>query len=87
MAKKYFEYSAIIQSHLMEMFESESRFHIDQMELVDGENMKAFLHALATVVPCQLYNEATKEETNHLEFNHIANHLVFEFAEKEVNNG
>lgn len=80
MNKKYLEYATIINSQIADVFEEDSDNHIDLDELHDEENLKSFIYALSTVVPNYLLNKFTGEVKNHLEFNHIANHLIFEFS-------
>lgn len=44
------------------------------------DELKAFLHAVANVVPTMIHNQFTGEDKNWLEMNHIANHLCFELS-------
>lgn len=79
--RKEEEYAKKIIAQISEMFNpGESENFIDEQELLDEANAKAFIHALATVAPNWIYNNLTDENNNSLEFNHIANHLVFEFS-------
>lgn len=79
--EKWMEYGAKIQSAVIDMLQDENNSnYIDIKEFNDEENIKAFIHALATVVPANLFNQFTKLEKNHLEFNHVANALVFEYS-------
>lgn len=78
--EKWMQYAAIISSQINDMFQPESENHIDLKDLSEGDNVKHFFHALATVVPGMLFNKLTKDDKNNLEFNHVANHLVFEFS-------
>lgn len=86
--EKSIQYAALISSQLAEMFQEDSPNHIDLKELLkDGENIKAFLHALSNIVPCVIYNNWCKENKNNLEWNHIANQLVFENAKFDKEEG
>lgn len=62
--EKYAEYAAIITGKILELFDedSKSNFHIDQAELLEGENLTHFFHALANVTPTYIYNKITEEE-------------------------
>lgn len=55
---------------------------INTDEFKDPENLKRFIHAFANIAPTIFYCETTNKEVNQLEFNHIANQLVFEFSKK-----
>lgn len=81
---KWLQYSAKINAQIGEMLANEdSDNYIGIKELVEGENLKEFFHALATVAPCFIFNKMTNENKNHIEFNHVANLLCFEYSEKE----
>ena len=74
---KYLEYAALIQRAVAEAIENDEQV---KEELMVEENFKHFLHAFSTVVPCHLFNSVSADKKNHLEFNHIANHLCFELS-------
>lgn len=81
--EKEFEYAHKISAQIADMFnEDECSNSIDIEELANGNNLKCFIHALATIVPCLLFEKLTGQEKNSLEFNHLANMLVFEFLKK-----
>jgi len=77
-----FQYAAIIQGHIAEMLnpDGEGDYRIDMTEFNDGEKATAFLHALANIVPCNLYKNLTGDECDMLGFNHIANRLVVQYS-------
>ncbi|MGL4956784.1 MAG: hypothetical protein ACRC9X_06365 [Bacteroidales bacterium] len=52
-------------------------------ELREGDNLTYFFHALATVVPVYFYDEFTGKNCGFLEFNHIANSLIFQYSENK----
>ena len=54
----------------------------DQTIEIDDENMTDFMHALANVAPTMIFNGLTGANKNHLEFNHIANQLCFQYMDK-----
>jgi hypothetical protein len=72
------KYAVLIQEQISAMFQDDSENYINPDELLEGNNATDFLHALANIVPCSVYNRLTGEENNLLEFNHIANRLVFQ---------
>jgi hypothetical protein len=83
--EKFMLYSALLNDQIAEMFEEDSPNHIDLKELNDEENLKAFFHALSTVVPCSFFNRwVTNQELNHLEYNHLANKLCFEYCKPDA---
>jgi len=53
---------------------------IGDEELKQDSNATEFFHALSNLVPAMFYNQFTSDEkVNILEFNHIANHLIFQY--------
>lgn len=80
--EKVIKYATILTSKIGELFDKNDNgiLHVDQEDFNDGENLTAFIHALATVMPTLFYNSMTNQEASHLEFNHIANQLVFQFS-------
>lgn len=78
MTDQCLSYAAIITAQIGEMFEPECSNNINIADFDNEENIKDFLYALSTVVPCHLFNKLTGNEKNHLEFNHLCNHLCFE---------
>lgn len=81
--EKWIQYAVIISAQIQEMFEEDATNKIDLEELAEGDNAKHFLHALANVVPCKVYNKLTRNEKTYLEFNHLANVLCFENMTKD----
>lgn len=83
---KYYEYAIKISSHLTEMFSNgECKGYIGYDELLEGDNFTHFIHALANVVPCIFVSKLAPEMgvSNHLQMNHLANTLCFNFMAKE----
>jgi len=74
--EKWPAYSAHISSAIVELLDEESERYIGDVDLTQ------FFHALANSVPCNLYNKLTGSNVNHLQFNHIANQLVFQYSKK-----
>ena len=83
--EKHLQYAAMLSEKIAELFDedSESDFHIDQQELQEGDNLTHFFHALANIMPTHLFNNITGDDKNNLEFNHIANQLVFQYSKKQ----
>lgn len=80
--EKQFEYAIKIQQKIGELFDKDSDgTTIDDLQ--EDVNLTHFFHALANLVPTNMFNKITGEEKNHLEFNHIANQLVFQYSKKE----
>ena len=77
--EKWMTYAVLIQEQISEMFGYDSNNFIDSNDFKDDNNLKDFLHALANVVPTQIYGKLTGDEKNFLEFNHVANQLCFEY--------
>jgi len=73
----------MLSGKIAEIFDEESEYYIDQEELQEGENLTHFFHALANVMPTHLFNKITGDDKNHLEINHIANQLVFQYSKKQ----
>ena len=83
--EKHIDYAVKLGMAVATVFDEKSDYHIKQSDFENDDNLKAFLHALANIVPNQMYETLTGEDKNNLEFNHIANHLVFEYS--KVDNG
>ena len=81
--EKHLQYAAMLSGKIAEIFDAESEYHIDQEELQEGDNLTHFFHALANVMPTHLFNKITGDDKNNLEFNHIANQLVFQYSNKK----
>lgn len=76
------KYSAKILGALEELFNPDSHHALDLEELQADDNATAFFHALANIVPTQVYNNFTNDKKNTLEFNHLANRLCFQNMNK-----
>lgn len=79
---KSIQYAAILSSQFSEIFDTDHANSIDLEDFEESENIKAFIHALASLLPCSIYNRLTGDNKNHLEFNHLANQLCFEYMDK-----
>jgi hypothetical protein len=80
--EKTIEYAEKIIQALGVLFEENSDYFISQEELLEGDNLTHFFHALGNMVPANLYSQTTGEDINILDFNHIANKLCFQYAKK-----
>jgi len=78
--EKEFEYAVKLNDQIAAMFNEESENYIDINELENEENAVAFFHALANIMPTRFFNKLTNDDKNLLQFNHVANQLVFQFA-------
>lgn len=78
--KKQQEYAEKIGKQLEAMFKKGSKNYINKDELKNPQNMKAFLHALGNITPTVFYNKAMNTQFDVLEFNHIANHIIFDLS-------
>jgi len=80
---KYAEYAMKISAKIGELFDKygDSDFKIDLEELQEEDNLKHFLNALSNSAPCYVFKKITgDEEMDNLDFNHMANKLLFEFS-------
>lgn len=80
--QKYLQYAGMITGAIGSMFQEDSEWALDQEELMEGDNLTHFMHALTNVAPTQLFNKLTGDSKNHLEFNHVANQLCFQYMKK-----
>ena len=85
MQEKYLQYTAIIVEAISKLIEEDGELSIDKEELFEGDNLTGFFHALANVAPSCLYDAMTGNNVDILEFNHIANKLVFQYAKEKDN--
>ena len=77
--EKWIMYAAQISSVLGELFDEDSEKYIGSLEDID---LAQFFHALANAAPATLFNKLTGGNKNILEFNHLANSLVFQYSDK-----
>ena len=54
----------------------------EELQEDDGDNLTMFIHALANCVPSTMFNRLTGDSKNWLEFNHLANSLIFQYSKK-----
>lgn len=76
------QYAAMIVGKIFELFHPENG-EIDVKELNESGGMTDFIHALANLAPNYIYQEFTGSFTDNLEFNHLANRLVFQYGKIE----
>lgn len=83
--EKWMQYAALVQEQVSAMFREDSENYIDPQDFQDPENFKQFLHALSNVVPTVIFNNIAEHEEHksYLDFNHLANHLCFEYCTVE----
>lgn len=80
MANKSEEYAQKLTAHLGEIFHPANPNQINMKELAHSDNYTAFVHALATMVPLHFHNILAKADLTQLDFNHLANGLIFNEA-------
>jgi ferredoxin-like protein FixX len=79
--KKVQEYAIVLIQAIQQAFDKESDIpHIDINDFADDDNFKCFTHSLANIVPNSIFSKLSGQEKDNLEFNHLANHLCFEFG-------
>lgn len=77
------EYAMKLTAAINEVFNDESDNHIPIKELMEGDNLTEFFHALSNIMPALIYEQFTKQGLDLLEFNHVANKLCFQYLTKE----
>lgn len=82
-SKKEVEYAAKLVHAIQQVFNTENEKHIDTAELNEGDNSTHFIHALANLAPALIYDNMTGGKSTLLEFNHVANQLCFQYANKK----
>lgn len=76
--EKWTQYAVYIQQAIANMFDEDDENYIgESLEEID---LTQFFHALANAVPTVLFNRLTGNKKSQLEFNHIANQLVFQYT-------
>lgn len=82
MKTKENEYAMKILHVLGTLFNEDNDVFIDKNDFKDGDNLTDFIHALGNVAPTRMYDLLTGNDTDTLSFNHIANHLVFQYSKQ-----
>jgi len=80
MKNKSEEYATKLTEHISQIFHPGNPNGINMKELAHTDNYTAFVHALTTMVPLHFHNNLTKVEMTQLDFNHLANGLIFNEA-------
>lgn len=78
--EKYIQYAKLLTSHIVEIFNEDCENHISNEELDEDDNLTHFIHALSTTMPNFFYNGFINGDLDSLEFNHVANKLIFQFG-------
>lgn len=81
--EKEHEFAMKIYGAIQSCFDEDSDNFIPKEDLLEGDNLTIFFHALANIAPGMCYNQITREDVDALEFNHIANKLCFQFLTKD----
>ena len=71
------EYTVKIINALSELL-NEPELH---KELEDNDNAIAFIHAISNIAPCIIVSGIIGENKNLIEFNHLANQLIFQLKD------
>jgi hypothetical protein len=73
-------YTAVIAKQILALlFDKECDNYIGLEELEANGNATDFVHAMSCATAI-IYKEITKNECDFLEFNHIANRLIFQYS-------
>ena len=81
--EKCTEYAIKITNALAEIFNEESENFINPKELSKGSNLTHLIYVLANVVPTEIYNKLSKDDKDLLDFNYLANRLIFQYSHSE----
>lgn len=79
--EKHLEYAQKLVSQISLMFDEDSDNFIDVAEFNDDKNLTDFFHALANLLPTYYFNKITGQEKDNLEFNYMANQLLFQYSQ------
>lgn len=78
------QYLAKILAAIQEgCFDEDAPNKIEIKDFNDSQRLTDFMHVIANGVPSRIYGQLTGQEVSHLEFNHIANQLVFQNSHLE----
>lgn len=83
MDKKEFDYAKKLMLALADVLENEENDNFIDLKSEDAD-LTALIYAMGTIAPCYLLNKLTNDTKNHLDFNHLQNHLCFQYSTKEV---
>jgi hypothetical protein len=81
---KYHEYSMKLSQALIQVWDEENDFYIDEDELQDVENMRHFIHALCTVTPHFVLNHMIEEAKDWADVNALATKLLIIFHSEAI---
>ena len=71
------EYARRISMKICEVFEDpESEYYISKDEILEGDNITDFFHALGNIAPYSIYLTLTGNEHDQISFNHLCNRLL-----------
>ncbi len=76
--EKEAKYTFLIAGKLAELFDDDDLSE----ELQEGDNTTHFIHALANSAPNIVFQQITGKRMTNLDFNHMANRLVFQYSQK-----
>lgn len=75
------QYAKKVALQIADIFEKDCENYISKEELAEGNNLTDFIHAVSTLAPAVIYHSLTGAKINSLQFNHLANRLVFQYSE------
>lgn len=81
--QKLNQYIVKLTSQMQDIFNEDCDNYINPNELLEDNNATDFIHAMANAVPTLMYQKLTNEDVSMLDFNHIANRLVFQNSKLE----
>ena len=73
MSKRRDHYTVLLMEAIGTVLED-----IGMEELQEGDNLTDFFHATANLAPAMVYGNITGNNVDVLEFNHIANRLIYQ---------
>jgi hypothetical protein len=85
MKSKEDEYTVKVISHMAKLFDEDEAGDnfIDKNELADDNNMTDLTHAIVNLAPAVLISKLTGTAYHLLQFNHMANQLIFQYNRKK----
>ena len=79
--KKQDQYATKLIAAITDVLQNDdNENHIDMGEFAEDDNATDFFHALGNLMPSYFYRMFSGENGNLIQFNHIANQLIFQNA-------
>ena len=80
--EKLEQFTVALVSAVSEVFNEDNDFHINQEELSEDDNLTDFFHVLGNIMPTYMYNQITGNDIHKIDFNHLANKLIYQNKNK-----